>query len=164
LATIVTRNARKLRTEISHEAAQEIAIRSRGTPRKTNNWLRWTRDFADVRANGIITLDVARAALKMKGVDDAGLEQQDRKYLETIVRVFGGGPAGVQAIGHTMNIPPDTLEDEVEPFLLRGGFIQRTPRGRMITAKALAHLGISQKAPPKSGKSGGDSVEQRELF
>ncbi|HRA86580.1 MAG TPA: Holliday junction branch migration DNA helicase RuvB [Planctomycetaceae bacterium] len=164
LATIVTRNARKLRTEIAPEAAQEIAIRSRGTPRKTNNWLRWTRDFADVRANGIITLDVARAALKMKGVDDAGLEEQDRKYLETIVRVFGGGPAGVQALGHTMNIPADTLEDEVEPFLLREGFIQRTPRGRMITAKALHHLGISQKQKPKSSKPSADSLDQRELF
>ena len=164
LATIVTRNARKLRTEIAPEAAQEIAIRSRGTPRKTNNWLRWTRDFADVRANGKITLEVARAALKMKGVDDAGLEAQDRRYLETIIRVFSGGPAGVQAIGHTMNIPADTLEDEVEPFLLREGFIQRTPRGRMITAKALHHLGISQNQNSKSSKSSADNAEQRELF
>lgn len=164
LATIVTRNARKLRTEIAPEAAQEIAIRSRGTPRKTNNWLRWTRDFADVRANGKITLEVARAALKMKGVDDAGLEEQDRKYLETIIRVFGGGPAGVQAIGHTLNIPADTLEDEVEPFLLREGFIQRTPRGRMITAKALAHLGISQKQKQKTSKATPENADQRELF
>ncbi len=164
LATIVTRNARKLRTEISPEAAQEIAIRSRGTPRKANNWLRWTRDFADVQANGVITLDVARAALKMKGVDDAGLELQDRRYLETIVRVFGGGPAGVQALGHTLNIPADTLEDEVEPYLLREGFIQRTPRGRMITAKAMAHLGILQKPQSKPPKSGSDNADQRELF
>ena len=164
LATIVTRNARKLRTEISPEAAREIAIRSRGTPRKTNNWLRWTRDFADVRANGKITLEVARAALKMKGVDDAGLEEQDRKYLQTIIRVFAGGPAGVQALGHTMNIPADTLEDEVEPFLLREGFIQRTPRGRMITAKAMAHLGISQEQHPKPARSGSENADQRELF
>ena len=164
LATIVTRNARKLRTVIAPDAAQEIAIRSRGTPRKTNNWLRWTRDFADVRANGIITLEVARAALSMKGVDAAGLEGQDRKYLETIIRVFGGGPAGVQALGHTMNIPADTLEDEVEPFLLREGFIQRTPRGRMITAKAMAHLGMSQNQTPKPGKSSTENPDQLELF
>ncbi len=164
LSTIVTRNARKLRTEIAPEAAHEISVRSRGTPRKANNWLRWTRDFADVRANGKITLEVARAALKMKGVDDAGLEEQDRKYLETIVRVFGGGPAGVQALGHTMNIPTDTLEDEVEPFLLREGFIQRTPRGRMITEKALAHLGISQRQKPKTPKPSDDNPEQLELF
>ncbi len=101
---------------------------------------------------------------KMKGVDDAGLELQDRKYLETIVRVFGGGPAGVQAIGHTMNIPPDTLEDEVEPFLLREGFIQRTPRGRMITAKAMAHLRISQTPKPKRPGSGSEDTDQRGLF
>lgn len=164
LSIIVTRNAGKLRTEIAPEAAREISVRSRGTPRKANNWLRWTRDFADVRANGKITLEVARAALKMKGVDDAGLEEQDRKYLETIMRVFGGGPAGVQALGHTMNIPADTLEDEVEPFLLREGFIQRTPRGRMITAKAIAHLGISQKPKPKSPRSVEESPDQRELF
>lgn len=140
LATIVRRNAGKLRSVIEDEAAHEIALRARGTPRKANNWLRWTRDFADARADGRITLEVARAALRMKGVDGAGLEEQDRRYLETIIRVFGGGPAGVQAIGHTMNIPADTLEDEVEPYLLREGFIQRTPRGRTITSRALSHL------------------------
>lgn len=140
LATIVRRNAGKLRSMIEDEAAHEIALRARGTPRKANNWLRWTRDFADARADGRITLEVARAALRMKGVDNAGLEEQDRRYLDTIIRVFGGGPAGVQAIGHTMNISADTLEDEVEPYLLREGFIQRTPRGRTITSRALSHL------------------------
>lgn len=164
LSTIITRNSKKLRTEIAPEAAHEIAIRSRGTPRKANNWLRWTRDFADARADGKITLEVARAALKMKGVDDAGLEQQDRRYLETIVTVFSGGPAGVQAVGHTLNIPADTLEDEVEPFLLREGFIQRTPRGRMVTAKALAHLGMSQKSKAKPTKGRADPSDQLELF
>lgn len=141
LATIVCRNAARLKSVIETSAAEEIAIRSRGTPRKANNWLRWTRDFADARADGRITLDVARAALALKGVDAAGLEEQDRRYLQTIISVFGGGPAGLQAIGHTMNTPADTLEDEVEPFLLRQGFIQRTPRGRVITAHALEHLG-----------------------
>lgn len=163
LSTIITRNAKKLRSEIVPEAAHEIAIRSRGTPRKANNWLRWTRDFADARADGRITLEVARAALKMKGVDDAGLEEQDRRYLETIISVFGGGPAGVQAVGHTLNIPADTLEDEVEPFLLREGFIQRTPRGRMVTAKTLAHLGVSQKSKPKPKKTD-PPADQMELF
>jgi len=134
LSTIILRNSGKLRTHMEPAAAEEIAMRSRGTPRKANNW------FADARADGRITLEVARAALRMKGVDGAGLEEQDRRYLETIIRVFGGGPAGVQAIGHTMNIPADTLEDEVEPYLLREGFIQRTPRGRTITSRALAHL------------------------
>lgn len=164
LSTIISRNARKLRTEIEAEAAHEIAIRSRGTPRKANNWLRWTRDFADARADGKITLDVARAALRMKGVDDAGLEEQDRRYLETIISVFGGGPAGVQALGHTLNIPADTLEDEVEPFLLREGFIQRTPRGRMITAKALNHLGVSASNRANSARKKAAPADQKELF
>jgi holliday junction DNA helicase RuvB len=154
LALIVSRNAAKLRTEISPDAAVEIALRSRGTPRKANNWLRWTRDFADARADGKITLKVSREALKMKGVDDAGLEEQDRRYLSTIISIFSGGPAGVQALSHTMSIPADTLEDEVEPFLLREGFLQRTPRGRMVTLKAMNHLNAfqsetgSRKLPP----------------
>lgn len=150
LTAIVVRNSRKLRTEIAPDAAREIALRSRGTPRKANNWLRWTRDYADARADGRITLSVARDALRMKGVDDAGLEDQDRKYLNTIITIFSGGPAGVQAIAHTMNTPADTLEDEVEPFLLREGFLQRTPRGRMVTAKTLNHLGITpNQLPPQ---------------
>lgn len=160
LSCIVGRNARKLRTEIDPEAAAEIALRSRGTPRKANNWLRWTRDYADARADGRISIDVARAALKMKGVDDAGLEEQDRRYLEIIISVFSGGPAGVQAIAHTMNVPAETLEDEVEPFLLREGFVQRTPRGRMVTIKALNHLGRDAPLPrPQPEKPA-----QQELF
>ncbi len=163
LATIVRRNAGKLRSVIEDEAAHEIALRARGTPRKANNWLRWTRDFADARADGRITLDVARAALRMKGVDNAGLEEQDRRYLETIIRVFGGGPAGVQAIGHTMNLPADTLEDEVEPYLLREGFIQRTPRGRTITSRALAHL-ESMGTSVRGARSRNPGLDQQGLF
>jgi holliday junction DNA helicase RuvB len=143
LTEIVTRNAKKLRTSITREAAREIARRSRGTPRKANNLLYWARDFADHRnSTDGITLPLVRDALEMKEVDELGLDPQDRKYLQTIVAVFTGGPAGLQAIAHTMNIAPDTLEDEVEPFLLRAGLIQRTPRGRMVTATALAHLGF----------------------
>jgi Holliday junction DNA helicase RuvB len=164
LSTIIVRNARKLRTEIAAEAAHEIAIRSRGTPRKANNWLRWTRDFADARADGRITLEVARAALRMKGVDEAGLEEQDRRYLETIISVFGGGPAGVQALGHTLNIPADTLEDEVEPFLLREGFIQRTPRGRTVTSKALTHLNVRSGRANKSAAGNPETQKPRGLF
>lgn len=166
LSSIVTRNARKLKTQIDAEASHEIALRSRGTPRKANNWLRWTRDYADARADGRITLEVARAALRMKGVDDAGLEEQDRKYLETIITVFSGGPAGVQAIAHTINVPADTLEDEVEPFLLRQGFVQRTPRGRMVTLKALNHLGHPSPFPdsPKTADPPKGKSTQPELF
>ena len=144
---IVERNANKLRTEIDPKAAREIAIRSRGTPRKANNWLRWTRDYADAEADGKITLEVANAALEMKGVDKLGLEEQDRNYIRTIIDVFGGGPAGVQAIAHTMNIPSDTLEDEVEPFLLRTGLVQRSPRGRVVTNAGYQHLKLD---PPAS--------------
>ncbi len=158
LTEIVRRNARKLRTEIADDAAGLIADRSRGTPRKANNLLRWTRDFATVHeATGNITRPIADDALAMLEVDSLGLEAQDRRYLTTLVNVFSGGPAGVAAIGHTMNIPPDTLEDEVEPFMLRLGFIQRTPRGRTITAAGLRHLGLT---PPTD--EGGD--RQPRLF
>lgn len=160
LATIVRKNASKLRSEIADDAAVEIALRSRGTPRKANNWLRWARDYADARADGAITMEVAQAALKMKGVDKLGLEELDRRYLETIITVFSGGPAGVQAIAHTMNLPADTLEDEIEPYLLRQGLLQRTPRGRMLTAKAFEHLG---KTPPDNS-SDTPSDEQQQLF
>ncbi|TVS13724.1 MAG: Holliday junction branch migration DNA helicase RuvB, partial [Planctomycetaceae bacterium] len=128
LTEIVRRNARKLDVKIEARAAREIAGRSRSTPRIANNQLRWVRDYADSRADGQITLQVARDALKMAGIDDLGLGQQDRNYLSTIVRVFGGGPAGIEAIAHTMNLAPDTLEDEVEPFLLRTELVVRTPR------------------------------------
>ncbi len=156
VSVIVTRNARKLRTEISPDAALEIARRSRGTPRKANNILRWCRDFAtDKHNDGKITRLVADQALAMKEIDQLGLEEQDRRYLRTLMTVFTGGPAGIQAIAHTMNISPDTLEDEVEPFLLRCGLIQRTPRGRTVTAAAFKHLDL-----PPLDKSGG----QKQLF
>ncbi len=157
LAEIVRRNANKLRTAIAPEATQQIAIRSRGTPRKANNLLRWARDFATVKDDtGSITLPIIEQALAMLEVDQLGLDQQDRRYLQTLLSVFAGGPAGIQALGHTMNVPPDTLEDEVEPFLLRLGFIQRTPRGRVITSSAMEHLGITTGS--------GTVDEQRQLF
>lgn len=152
LTEIVSRNALKLRTQIAPEAAHEIAIRSRGTPRKSNNLLRWTRDFADSEGDGQISLDVAKKALEKREVDTLGLDHQDRRYLKTLWTVFSGGPAGLQAIGHSMNVPPDTLEDEVEPFLLRAGFLQRTPRGRVITSAALEHLGIDPDTDPAPGR------------
>jgi holliday junction DNA helicase RuvB len=157
LTEIVQRNARKLEVKIEPKAAREIAARSRSTPRIANNQLRWVRDYADSRADGEITLAVARAALEMAGVDDLGLGRQDRNYLATIVRVFGGGPAGLDAIAHTMNLEPDTLEDEVEPFLLRTEMVVRTPRGRVVTAKTYQHLQIQ----PGQGLA---SELQRKLF
>ncbi len=156
LAEIIRRNAVKLQVEITDEAAELIAGRSRGTPRIANNRLRWIRDFATAKAAGKVSRKVAEDALAMQKVDHLGLDRQDRRYLETMARVFGGGPVGVEALAHTMNIPPDTLVDEVEPFLLRSELIVRTPRGRRMTAKAHEHLGLPPVAAP--------SDEQPTLF
>jgi len=146
LTEIVGRNATKLNVEIDNEAAIIVAHRSRGTPRVANNRLRWLRDYADSRADGVINVKVAEAALEMAGVDSLGLDSQERRYLETIIRVFSGGPAGVEAIAHTMNVAVDTLTDEVEPFLLRSELVVRTPRGRVATVKTYNHLNL---APPE---------------
>jgi Holliday junction DNA helicase RuvB len=154
LAEIVGRNARKLGTVINADAGYEIARRSRGTPRIANNLLRWTRDFADSEADGKIDTQVAHHALLKREVDHLGLDCQDRRYLMTLLGVFGGGPAGLNAIGHSMNIAPDTLEDEVEPFLLRCGLLQRTPRGRVATAGAFEHLKLTPPAPADADQQG----------
>lgn len=151
LAEIVRRNAAKLDAAIDEDAATEIASRSRGTPRLANNRLRWVRDYATAKADGRITLKTARAALDMQGIDPLGLDGQDRKYLETIIRAFHGGPVGVEAVAHTMNTAPDTLVDEVEPYLLRVNLVVRTPRGRRATPPAYEHLGYE---PGEEGQQG----------
>jgi Holliday junction DNA helicase RuvB len=151
LAEIVRRNAGKLRVEIEETAASEIAGRSRGTPRVANNRLRWVRDYALSKADGKISLRISRDALAMQGIDPMGLDPQDRKYLETIARVFGGGPVGVEAVAHTMNVASDTLIDEVEPYLLRSELVVRTPRGRKMTPAAFDHLGLGALREPKEG-------------
>jgi Holliday junction DNA helicase RuvB len=144
LARIIAVNAAKLRTTITPEAAWELAQRSRGTPRLANARLRWVRDYATARADGQITLAIARDALEMQEVDTEGMDKQDRRYLETLVHVFHGGPTGAEAIAATMNIAVDTLTDEVEPYLLRRHFIVRTPRGRRATPNAYRHLGLPE--------------------
>ena len=146
LAQIVTVNARKLNTPLTQEAALEIAQRSRGTPRVANARLWWARSYAASEGDGPIDLTVAQAALKMIEVDTIGLDKQDRRYLETLISVFDGGPTGVDALAATMNLPADTLSDEIEPYLLREQMIVRTPRGRMATSRAYVHLG---KAGPR---------------
>ena len=156
LSEILKRNAVKLGVDMSPEAGSLIAKRSRGTPRVANNHLRWVRDYATSKADGKITSKWALAALGMASIDGLGLDQQDRKYLETIIRVFGGGPAGVEAIAHTINIPVDTLSDEVEPFLLRSELVVRTTRGRMVTSRAYAHLDVP---PPKASDSSGSEPQ-----
>ena len=152
LELIVRRNAKILGVTIDDLSCREIAKRSRGTPRIANNRLRWIRDYATSRSDGVITPQVTTAALEMEGVDQFGLGKQDRRYIQTIIDVFGGGPAGVGAIAHTMNIASDTLSDEIEPYLLRVGLVVRTPRGRVATTKAYVHLGIS---PPEDGTDEG---------
>jgi Holliday junction DNA helicase RuvB len=158
LTEIIRRNAKKLKVDIAGDAAEKIAHCSRGTPRVTNNHLLWVRDYATSRADGRITLPVAEAALDMRGIDLLGLDTQDRKYLETILRVFRGGPVGVEAIAHTMNAAPDTLTDDVEPFLLRAELVVRTPRGRRLTPAGYTHLGASPS--DEAERNGG----QLELF
>ncbi len=145
LAQIVKINSRKLNTVIDEDAAAELARRSRGTPRVANARLWWTRHYATSEADGHITLDIARAALQMAEVDPEGLDKQDRRYLETLVGTFEGGPTGVEALAATMNLPSDTLSDEIEPYLLREQFIVRSPRGRLATTRAYTLLGKPQK-------------------
>jgi holliday junction DNA helicase RuvB len=147
LARIITINAAKLRSNLVDEAAWELAARSRGTPRIANARLRWVRDYALARADGHISLSVARDALDMQEVDSEGLDKQDRRYLETLIRVFAGGPTGVEALAATMNVSVDTLKDEVEPYLLRREYVVRSPRGRQVTSAAYLHLGLPEPPP-----------------
>ena len=149
LTEIVTRNAQKLQVTIEPDAASIIAQRSRGTPRVANNRLRCVRDYVTSKADGHITCQLAQDALKMWGVDQRGLDKQDRKYLETLIRVFDGGPVGVEALAHTMNTAVDTLSDEVEPYLLRSELLIRSPRGRMATNLAWQHLQLTPKTTPQ---------------
>jgi Holliday junction DNA helicase RuvB len=150
LAEIVRRSAVKLDMPMDDAAAEEIAGRSRGTPRLANNRLRWIRDFSTSRAGGRLDVEIARTALEMQGIDELGLDGFDRKYLETIQRVFGGGPVGLEAIAHTLSTAPDTLEDDVEPYMLRCELIVRTPRGRRLTARGEEHLGALPKIGPQA--------------
>ena len=149
LAEIVRRSAVKLGMPMDDATADEIAQRSRGTPRLANNRLRWIRDFSTSRAEGSIDVEIARTALEMQGIDELGLDSFDRRYLETIQRVFAGGPVGIEAIAHTMSSATDTLEDDVEPFLLRCELVVRTPRGRRLTPRGEEHLGTMPKIGPQ---------------
>jgi holliday junction DNA helicase RuvB len=160
LAKIVAVNAAKLRTTITDDAAWELAQRSRGTPRLANARLRWVRDYATARYDGQITLAIARDALDMQEVDSEGMDKQDRRYLETLINVFRGGPTGAEALAATMSLAVDTLTDEVEPYLLRRHYIVRTPRGRRATPSAYRHLGMPEP-PPEPDVS---LFDQRRLF
>lgn len=143
LQQIVERSARVLDVRLEAAGAATIAARSRGTPRVANRLLRRVRDFAEVRADGVVTAEVADEALRREGVDGCGLDRLDRAYLRTIAEGYGGGPVGINAIAATLTEDLETLEDVVEPYLLKIGFVQRTANGRKTTATALAHLGLA---------------------
>jgi holliday junction DNA helicase RuvB len=143
LGTIVRRSARILDVEIAEDAADEIARRSRGTPRIANRILRRVRDVAQVRHDGAITTPIAREALHLLEVDDRGLERIDRELLHAIVDKFGGGPVGLSTLAVALGEEPDTIEDVYEPFLLQLGFLQRTPRGRIVTKLGREHIGVA---------------------
>ena len=142
LQLIVTRSAEILGIEIEPDGAREIACRSRGTPRIANRLLRRVRDYAQVRADGVITRAVSDEALTRLEVDKQGLDSLDRRMLRSIIEFYGGGPVGLETVAATINEEAITLEDVYEPYLLQQGFITRTPRGRCITKKAYDHLGI----------------------
>jgi holliday junction DNA helicase RuvB len=148
LERIVRRSANVLGVPIDAEAARTIAARSRGTPRVANRLLRRIRDFAEVRADGRITPAIADEALQREGVDSVGLDRLDRAFLRTIVEQYRGGPAGIAAIAATLTEDAETLEDVVEPYLLKEGFVTRTASGRRATAQAYSHLGVVHGAPP----------------
>ena len=142
LEEIVRRSARILNAPIEDPAAAEISRRSRGTPRIANRLLRRVRDYAQVRADGRITLDVARAALEMLEVDEHGFDEIDRKLLRTIIDKFGGGPVGIGSIAAAISEEKDAIEDIYEPFLIQNGFLDRTPRGRVATERAYGYFGL----------------------
>ena len=149
LMEIITRSAVILNVPIELDGAQELARRSRGTPRIANRLLKRVRDFAEVKADGHISQEVARAALAMLEVDALGLDEFDRRLLRVLIEKFGGGPVGVETIAAAMSEERDTIEDVYEPYLMQIGFLQRTPRGRIATRLAWEHLGL-KPPPPRS--------------
>ncbi|MBJ6800472.1 Holliday junction branch migration DNA helicase RuvB [Geomonas propionica] len=149
LAFIITRSARIFGMEIAADGALELARRSRGTPRIANRLLRRVRDFAQVRADGVITREVADQALALLEIDDMGFDTMDRAILLTIIDKFGGGPVGLDTIAAAISEESDTIEDVYEPFLIQNGFLNRTPRGRVATAAAYSHFGRIAPEPPQ---------------
>lgn len=156
LKEIIVRSAKILDTEINTEAAYEIARRSRGTPRIANRLLKRVRDYSDVKGRGFIEMDTARAALELLDVDQEGFDRIDNKILEAIVDNFNGGPVGLETLSYFIGEELDTIEDVYEPYLLQKGFIVRTPRGRIATDKAYAHL--------KRQRTVSNDVKQFSLF
>ncbi len=147
LKIILKRSAAVLQVEMEEGGAEEIARRSRGTPRLANRMLKRVRDFAQVRYDGVITEEVAKFALDLLDIDKVGLDQTDRKMLLTMIEKFGGGPVGLDTLAASINEESETIEDVYEPYLLQLGYIQRTPRGRVVTRLGYAHFGMT---PPEN--------------
>jgi Holliday junction DNA helicase RuvB len=147
LEIIVKRSAGLLGASLRADGAAEIAGRSRGTPRIANRLLRRVRDYAEVRADGVVTLEVARAALELYEVDEEGLDRLDRGVLDALIRRFGGGPVGLSTLAVAVGEEMETVEVVAEPFLVRAGLLARTPRGRVATPAAWAHLGLTPPEP-----------------
>lgn len=147
LQAIVQRGADKLGLTMDADAAYEIASRARGTPRIAGRLLRRVRDFATVENEGRVDRALADRALTRLDVDQSGLDAMDRRYLKTLANMYGGGPVGVETLGAALSEESDAIEDVIEPFLMQQGFVQRTPRGRMLTDRAYAHLGLPRPAP-----------------
>jgi Holliday junction DNA helicase RuvB len=155
LAEVVVRSAGILEVDVTTDGASGIATRSRGTPRIANRLLRRVRDYAAVRAEGVVDEPTAATALAVFEVDDAGLDKVDRYILRSIVEKFGGGPVGLSTLAIAVGEDPETVEDAYEPYLLQQGLIKRTPRGRVATAHAFTHLGID---PPEPGDGQGTLI------
>ncbi|GAB1267920.1 Holliday junction branch migration DNA helicase RuvB [Aurantivibrio infirmus] len=159
LTHIVSRSGKLSKVEIDTRGAQQIAQRSRGTPRIANRLLRRVRDFAEVKSDGRITGEIADAALNMLKVDNLGFDHLDRRMLMTMIEKFAGGPVGIDSIAAAISEERGTLEDVVEPYLIQQGFITRTPRGRIVTQFAYNHFGI--KPPPQSGQNQADLIDDQ---
>jgi Holliday junction DNA helicase RuvB len=151
MQAVVRRSAGILDVMLEEEGVVEIARRARGTPRVANRLLKRVRDYAEVRADGVVTRTVARDALSLLEVDGLGLDDIDRRVLRTIIEKFDGGPVGLETIGAALSEEPDTIMDVVEPYLLQLGFLDRTPRGRVATRRAYEHLGIAYQEPAQPG-------------
>jgi Holliday junction DNA helicase RuvB len=147
LGEIVARSAAILEAETTTDGAKAIASRSRGTPRIANRLLRRVRDYASVRASGVVDAATAEAALEVFEVDELGLDKVDRSILRAVIEKFGGGPVGLSTLAIAVGEEPETVEDAYEPFLLQEGLMQRTPRGRIVTPRAYRHLGLEPPAP-----------------
>jgi Holliday junction DNA helicase RuvB len=151
LETIVRRAAGILKVSITPEAAWEIARRSRGTPRIANRLLRRVRDYAEVKAQGVVTREIADLGLRMLDVDAMGFDVMDRKLLLAVLEKFSGGPVGLDNLAAAIGEERDTIEDVLEPYLIQQGYLQRTPRGRMATLSAYRHFGLAAPAQPGTG-------------